>query len=217
MDQELRWWWAERFGRPFSLDDEERYTPFELERLYWQEHFLKHPAEARRNERGEIETGDAVLDGFERKIASGQDPTEDELRAGMSSEQLRRLDLERELFVRTGVSAPHAIGAVTVRQLEDLVGQARAKNDRVTPPAPKASAAAPVLGARGGAPRRDRPVRRADLPKTQDAPVREAAAAFDAPAQPPGAEVRAAWAESIARARERQAARATGTDEEVAP
>jgi len=80
----------------------QRMTPLELLILFWEDYYHKNPIDAKRTESGEVffETGDSLIDKWEREIAMGLEP---DLLEGMPPEEREReaAALER-LLARQG-------------------------------------------------------------------------------------------------------------------
>ena len=99
----MRRWWERKFSLPWSDERAQSLTLFELTKLYWEDIYAndnKALMEAARNENGEIvfeETGDPLLDKWEKEIAMGVNP---DLTEGLTPEQLERMKTEKQEHAR---------------------------------------------------------------------------------------------------------------------
>lgn len=94
----LRRWWERKFSLPWSDERAQSLTLFELTKLYWEDIYTsdsKALMEAARNENGDVvfeETGDPLIDKWEKELAMGVKP---DLTEGMTPEELDRMKAER--------------------------------------------------------------------------------------------------------------------------
>lgn len=99
----LRRWWTEKYKLPWTNPAFQESTTLELLTEYFEDDFEKHPNEllkAGKNEDGEIvfeETGDPIIDKWEREIAMGIEP---DLTEGMNAADIAALDQEQAKYSR---------------------------------------------------------------------------------------------------------------------
>lgn len=90
----MRRWWERKFSLPWSDERAQSLTLFELTKLYWEDIYAsdsKALMEASRNENGDVvfeETGDPLIDKWEKEIAMGAKP---DLTEGLTQEELDRM------------------------------------------------------------------------------------------------------------------------------
>lgn len=84
----------DKYKLPWTHEAIQDQSILDLLSRYWEDYYVKHPTEAKRSKNGEVyfETGDPLIDKWEREIAQGLDP---DLLEGLPPE--RR---ERELRAR---------------------------------------------------------------------------------------------------------------------
>jgi len=94
----LRRWWVKKYQLPWTHELAQASTIPDLLVEFYEDYFAEHPEEARRvfAKDGEFyfeETGDELIDKWERELAQGLTP---DLEEGMSPKEKERLKQERE-------------------------------------------------------------------------------------------------------------------------
>lgn len=96
--QQLRWWWTEKYHRPWTDDAFQDATEEELLTEWWVDYFRENPLEAHKNESGDVvfkHTGDPLIDKWEHQRELGIEPDYEE---GMSPSEIERLRREEALY-----------------------------------------------------------------------------------------------------------------------
>ena len=90
--ESLSRWWQEKFQLPSTHDLFQNSTLLDLLTDFWLDQYYKKPLEAYRNADGEIQfidTGDELIDKWEKELAEGKVPDYNE---AFSQEQVEKLD-----------------------------------------------------------------------------------------------------------------------------
>jgi hypothetical protein len=82
----LRQWWEEKYHLPWTHETCQELSVFELMVMFWEDYYRKNPTDAKRTASGEVffNTGDPLLDKWEKEIAMGIEP---DLMEGLSHEE----------------------------------------------------------------------------------------------------------------------------------
>ena len=83
----IRIWWTRKYRRSPKSDEFQQYTIFEVLTEFWEDYYSDNPKEALRDG-GRVETGDPVIDRWEKEIESGLEP---DLSEGLTSDEYDRL------------------------------------------------------------------------------------------------------------------------------
>lgn len=73
----LRQWAETKFNLPWTHEAFQQLSLFELLIMFWEDHYRKNPIEAKRGVDGTVtfsNTGDALIDKWERELAMGIEP-----------------------------------------------------------------------------------------------------------------------------------------------
>lgn len=108
----LRQWWEEKYQIPWNHESAQSLSLLEMLIAFWEDYYNKHPLDAKRTPTGEVffNTGDPLIDKWEREIAMGIEP---DLLEGLPPEARAREEAAlQRLFARQGVTqmAEEAIG-----------------------------------------------------------------------------------------------------------
>ena len=90
--ESLSQWWEEKFKLPSNHELFQNSTLFELLADFWEDYYYKNPLEAFRNEKGEVQfsnTGDELIDKWEKELAEGKSP---DYLEGFNAEDLEKLE-----------------------------------------------------------------------------------------------------------------------------
>lgn len=89
-------WWVRRYNLPSNHELFQSRTLFEHLTDFWEDHFANTPLAVYKNEQGEVqfsETGDSMIDKWEKELAEGKTP---DYMEAFSEEQLAKLDRLRK-------------------------------------------------------------------------------------------------------------------------
>jgi hypothetical protein len=101
----LRRWAEEKYQLPWNHEVFQDSTVLELLTIYWEDYYLKHPVDARRTASGHVvyQTGDPLIDKWEREQAAGLEPDlteglppEERAKEKRALERLKRRAAQRE-------------------------------------------------------------------------------------------------------------------------
>lgn len=93
----LHRWIEKKYNLPWTHNAFQELTLLELLTMFWEDYYQKHPVDARRTKDGHVvfsNTGDSLIDKWEKEIAMGLDP---DLLEGVSVEEREK---ERRAFDR---------------------------------------------------------------------------------------------------------------------
>lgn len=98
METFLRRWWVQKYKLPWTHEAAQELTWFELLTEWWEDYYDRNPKELRKrfaDDDGEMyfsETGDDLIDKWERELAAGVTP---DLEEGLHQEVKQGLKIER--------------------------------------------------------------------------------------------------------------------------
>lgn len=123
----LRRWWVGKYKLPWTHEAAQNATPFELLVELYEDHFDENPREQfdmlRNAESGEIEfeeTGDELIDKWEKELALGITP---DLSEGLSEDVKKKLAAERQKVQSSRPIAKELDGLVDRYDLEKYVSK----------------------------------------------------------------------------------------------
>lgn len=107
----MRRWAEAKYKIPWTHEAFQQQTLLDLLTSFWEDHYADNPLEAKRTPSGEVtfQTGDPLLDKWEREIAEGYEP---DLTEGLSDKdrEKERRALEKRMKRQQKVEASKDLG-----------------------------------------------------------------------------------------------------------